>query len=69
MGNLKILVDDGTELSAQADSLPREGDRLILSDSPGGQEKSYTVASVDFHLQGPMTYVLDSTTVRVTKNP
>lgn len=68
MVEVKIEIDDGRELSAQVDNLPREGDRLLIADAGiGAPETSYTVSGVDFHLRGPGMYFLQSITVRVKK--
>lgn len=61
----KISMPDGTQLDAQFDTLPRAGDRLLISDNMGSPEKSYSVQQVDFHLSGPMTYTVSSITIGV----
>lgn len=69
MQDVTIITDDGTQLSAQLEFLPHEGDYLFINvNGPiGGNEVRYLVKQVAIHLAGPMVLHLASITVSVAK--
>jgi hypothetical protein len=69
VNKVTIINDDGTQFSAELDSLPRVGDHLLISTGVGSgtNEVSYLIKEVNIHLTGPMILNVSSITILVSK--